>query len=65
MGAQKLAAIVLIVICALGLAYGGFSYASEAHRADGSPIHMAVDEKESVFAAIAVGALLLVARRRI
>ena len=72
MDAQKLAAIVLIVVGALGLGYGGFSYTSETHRADVGPIHMAVAEKEHVnipvwagVAAIVVGGLLLVTRRRI
>jgi hypothetical protein len=67
MGAQKVAAIVLIVIGVLGLAYGGFSYTTETHRADLGPIHMSVDEKQRVnvpiwagVAALAVGGFLLI-----
>jgi hypothetical protein len=72
MDAQKLAAIVLIVVGALGLGYGGFSYTSETHHTDVGPIHMSVDEKKHVnvpiwagVASIIVGGLLLVARRRV
>jgi hypothetical protein len=72
MDAQKLVAIALIVLGALGLGYGGFTYTSETHHTDVGPIHMSVDEKEHVnipvwagVAAIVVGGLLLVARRRI
>jgi hypothetical protein len=72
MDARKLAAVVLIVIGALGLGYGGFSYTSETHRADVGPIHMSVAEKEHVnvpvwagIALIIVGGLLLVAQRRV
>jgi hypothetical protein len=72
MDTRKLAAIVLIVLGALGLGYGGFTYTSETHRADVGPIHMAVDEQEHVnvpvwagVALIVVGGLLLVAGRRI
>ena len=72
MDARKLAAVVLIVVGALGLGYGGFTYTSETHRADVGPIHMSVDEKEHVnvpvwagVALIIVGGLLLVAQRRV
>lgn len=72
MGAQKIAAIALIVAGALALAYGGFSYTSETHTADVGPIHMSVDEKERVnvpvwagVAAIVVGGFLLWGRRKI
>jgi drug/metabolite transporter (DMT)-like permease len=70
MNVQKLAAIVLIVVGALGVGYGGFSYTSETHHADLGPIHMAVAEKERVnipmwagIGAIVAGALLLVRRK--
>lgn len=71
MDAQKLAAIVLIVAGALGLAYGGFSYTRETHEADLGPLHMSVAEKKRVnvpvwagVAAIVAGGLLLVVGRK-
>lgn len=71
MDAQKLAAIVLIVAGALGLAYGGFSYTKETHEADLGPLHMSVAEKKRVnvpvwagVAAIVAGGLLLVVGRK-
>jgi drug/metabolite transporter (DMT)-like permease len=70
MNVQKLAAIGLIVLGALGVAYGGFSYTSETHHADLGPIHMAVAERERVnipmwagIGAIVAGTLLLVRRK--
>jgi hypothetical protein len=71
MDAQKLAAIVLILAGALGLAYGGFSYTKETHEADLGPLHMSVAEKKRVnvpvwagAGAIVAGGLLLVVGRK-
>lgn len=71
MDAQKLAAIVLIVAGALGLAYGGFSYTKETHEADLGPLHLSVAEKKRVnvpvwagVGAIVAGGLLLVVGRK-
>lgn len=71
MDAQKVAAIVLIVAGALGLAYGGFSYTKETHQADLGPLHMSVAEKKRVnvpvwagVGAIVAGGLLLVVGRK-
>ena len=71
MDAQRLAAIVLIVAGALGLAYGGFSYTRETHEADLGPLHMSVAEKKRVnvpvwagAGAIVAGGLLLVVGRK-
>lgn len=71
MDAQKLAAIVLIVAGALGLAYGGFTYTRETHEADLGPLHMSVAEKKRVnvpvwagAGAIVAGGLLLVVGRK-
>ncbi|ANX03637.1 hypothetical protein [Immundisolibacter cernigliae] len=71
MDAQRLAAIVLIVAGALGLAYGGFSYTRETHEADLGPLHMSVAEKKRVnvpvwagVGAIVAGGLLLVVGRK-
>ena len=53
--------LVLIVLGALGLAYGSFSYTKETHRADLGPIHLAVAEKERVNVPVwaGVGAILI------
>lgn len=71
MNAQKIAAIVLIVVGALGLAYGGFSYTKETHEANLGPLHLSVAEKQRVnipvwagVGAIVLGGLLLVVNRK-
>lgn len=72
MNAIKVVALTLIVLGALALAYGGFSYTSETHHADIGPMHMTVNEKErvnvpmwaGVAAIIAGGIMLLVGNRR-
>jgi TRAP-type C4-dicarboxylate transport system permease small subunit len=63
-------AIVLMVAGALGLAYGGFTYTKETHQAKIGPIELSVADKETVnipiwisIAAIAAGAMLLIARK--
>ena len=70
MGATKIIGIVLIVLGALGLAYGGFSYTKETSSAKLGPLELKVREKESVnvpiivsVGAIGVGIFLLVAGR--
>ena len=67
MDAQRIVAILLIVAGALGLAYGGFSYTKDTHKADLGPIHLSVAEKEHVnvpvwagIGAIVIGGILLV-----
>lgn len=67
MSAQKIAGIVLLVAGALGLAYGGFSYTTETHKAEVGPLQLSVDETRRVnipmwagIGALAVGGLLLV-----
>ena len=71
MGAQKIIAMLLIIVGALGLAYGGFSYTKDTHTADLGALHMSVDEKEHVnvpvwagIAAVVVGGLLFVGIKR-
>ena len=71
MEASKLAGIVLLIAGALGLAYGGFSYTKDTHRADIGPVHLSVNEKERVnvpvwagIGAMLVGGLLLVVNRK-
>ena len=72
MDIQRIAAILLIVAGGLGLAYGGFSYTKETHKANLGPLHMSVEEKERVnipiwagIGAIVLGGVLLVAGRKI
>lgn len=44
----KMIGIILLVAGLLGLAYGGFSYTKETHKASIGPIALSVAEKESV-----------------
>ena len=67
MSPMKMAGIALIVVGALALAYGGFSYTKETHKAEIGPIKLSVKEKESVnvpqwagIASILAGVVLLV-----
>lgn len=71
MDTRKIVAILLIVGGALGLAYGGFSYTKETHRADVGPLHLQVNETQRVniplwagIGAIVVGGVLLLAGSR-
>lgn len=71
MDAQKVAAVLLIIAGALGLAYGGFSYTKQTHTADVGPLHLSVDEKQHVnvpvwagVGAIVIGGVLLVMGRK-
>jgi hypothetical protein len=64
-------AIVLVLLGILGLAYNGFSYTSETHKADVGSLHLSVDETKHVnipvwvgIGAIVVGGLLLVTGRK-
>ena len=72
MNGLKIAAIVLIVAGALGLAYGSFSFTRETHQAKIGPIELSVKDKEtvnvpvwlSIGAIVAGGALLLFGGRK-
>jgi hypothetical protein len=48
MNAARIAAILLLIVGALALAYGGFTYTSDTHRARIGPMHLKVVEKEHV-----------------
>jgi drug/metabolite transporter (DMT)-like permease len=68
---QKIIAILLIVGGAAALAYGGFSYTKETHKAEIGPLKFSVQEKEQVnvpqwlgIGAIVAGVVLLVAGRK-
>ena len=67
----KLLAIVLIVLGALGLAYGGFTYTKDRHTADIGAVHLTVDERARVDVpiwagrgAVLVGVMLLIVAPR-
>lgn len=66
MNPTRIAAIVLIVAGALGLAYGSFSFTKETHQAKLGPIELSVKEKQTVnipmwagIGAIVIGGVLL------
>lgn len=70
MNAVKMLAIVLIVVGALGLAYGSFTYTKETHQAKIGPIELSVKDKETVnipvwagVVAMVAGAILLFVRK--
>lgn len=63
----RIAAIALIVAGVLALAYGGFSFTKETHKAEIGPLKLSVQEKENVnvpqwagIGAIVAGVVLLV-----
>jgi TRAP-type C4-dicarboxylate transport system permease small subunit len=72
MNTIKIAAIVLILVGVLGLAYGGFTYTRETHQAKMGPLELSVQDRQTVnvpiwagVGAIVIGgALLLVGGRR-
>jgi hypothetical protein len=68
---MKIAGIILIVLGALGLAYGQFSYTKDSHDVKVGPVELSVKEKETVNVpswagggAIALGIVLLVIGRK-
>jgi drug/metabolite transporter (DMT)-like permease len=60
MNPTKLVAIVLIVLGALGLAYGGFTFTKDTHTAKIGSLNLSVDEKEHVNVPIWAGLGILV-----
>jgi len=67
MNAMKIVGVVLIIAGGLALAYGGFSFTKETHKAEIGPLKLSVAEKERVnipqwggLAAIVAGIVLLV-----
>jgi len=67
MNAVKAIAFALILVGALGLVYGGFTYTKETHEAKIGPIELSVKDKETVnipvwagVGAIVIGGVLLV-----
>ncbi len=64
----RIAGIAFIVAGALALAYGGFSFTKETHKAEIGPLKLQVQEKERVnvpqwagLGAIVLGVVLLAA----
>ncbi|WP_312565869.1 hypothetical protein [Comamonas sp.] len=71
MGGTKLIGIVLVVLGALGLIYGGFSYTKEETAAKIGPMEIKVAQQENVniplwvgIGAIVIGGALLVMGRK-
>ena len=67
MNPLKIVAIILILAGAAALAFGGFSFTKETHKAEIGPIKLSVQEKENVniplwagIAAIVAGVVMLV-----
>lgn len=67
MNPLKIVGIVLIVAGGLALAFGGFSFTKETHKAEIGPLKLSVQEKENVnvplwagVAAIVAGVVMLV-----
>lgn len=71
MGGTKLVGVVLLVLGALGLIYGGFSYTKEETAAKIGPLEIKVAQQENVniplwvgiAAMVAGGALLVMGRK--
>lgn len=61
MDAIKITAIALIIVGALGLMYGGFSYTKETHEANVGPIKLSIVDKETVNVPVwaGVGAIVI------
>ena len=67
----KIVGIVLIVAGVLALAYGGFSYTKETHKAEIGPLKLQVKEQEQVnvpqwagIASIVIGVVLVVVGKK-
>ena len=71
MNPLKIVGIVLILAGAAALAFGGFSFTKETHKAEIGPLKLSVQEKENVniptwlgLGAIVAGVVLLVIPRK-
>ncbi|HDR46209.1 MAG TPA: hypothetical protein ENN94_00750 [Geoalkalibacter subterraneus] len=67
MNSIKMAAIVLLVLGIMGLAYGGFTYTRETHQANLGPLELTVKDQQRVniplwagIGAVLAGGVLLV-----
>ena len=61
MNGVRVAALALVVLGVLGLAYGSFSYTKDTHDAKIGPLELSVKEKETVNVPVwaGVGAIVL------
>ena len=71
MSPLKILGIVLVIAGGLGLAYGGFSFTKETHKAEIGPLKLSVAEKENVnipqwagIAAVVAGVVMLVVGKK-
>jgi TRAP-type C4-dicarboxylate transport system permease small subunit len=71
MASQKLVAIVLLIIGALALMYGGFSYTRATHQANVGSLQLSIKDTQRVnvpmwagVGALLIGGVLLVGRKR-
>jgi hypothetical protein len=60
MSGQKIAGIIVLVLGALSLAYGGFSYTSGRSHMDLGPLSVQVEERDRVNVPIWLGVALVV-----
>lgn len=61
MNGTRTIAIIMMVLGALGLAYGGFTYTKSTSRTDLGPLSIEVKDKERVNIPLWAGVVLLVA----
>jgi hypothetical protein len=68
---MRIAGVILVIAGALALAYGGFSFTKETHKAEIGPLKLSVAEKQQVnvptwagLGVIVLGVVLLVAGGR-
>jgi LPXTG-motif cell wall-anchored protein len=71
MDTQKTAAIVLLILGALALVFGGFNYTRASHEANIGSLHLSMNETRHVpvpvwvgLAALGLGGFLLLGRRK-
>ncbi len=60
MNGTTLAAVIMIVLGVLGLAYGGFTYTKDTSEAKLGPIELTVKDKRTVNVPIWLGVALIV-----
>ncbi len=61
MSGTKLAALILIIVGVLGLAYGSFTYTQDTHTTQVGPIKLSIKDEKTVNVPVWAGAGLIVA----